>query len=48
MQSYTTQISCQAENTLTSIDILPAFCEFPVEENVEKLWIKMWKIGQSS
>jgi len=46
MQSYTSQISCQAENTLTFALILRAFCEFAVDKIVEILWIKMWIIGQ--
>jgi hypothetical protein len=46
MQSYTTQISCQAENTLTFALILRAFCEFAVDKIVEILWIKMWIIRE--
>jgi len=46
MSSYTPKIQCQAENTLTFGLILRAFGEFVVDNSVEKLWIKMWKILQ--
>jgi len=42
MLSYTRQILCQAENTLTIALILSAFYASIVEIFVEKLWIKMW------
>jgi hypothetical protein len=46
MQSYTTQISCQAENTLTFALILRGSCALAVDKNVEILWIKMWIFSQ--
>ena len=46
MQSYTTQISCQEENTLTFALILRAICEIAVDKIVEIVWIKMWITGQ--
>jgi hypothetical protein len=46
MQSYTSKIRCQAENTLTIRLILWAFGAFAVDKSVEKLWIEMWKNGQ--
>jgi len=47
MLSYTREISCQAENTLTIDLILRAFRGFPVDKNVEILWIKMCIIRQA-
>jgi len=46
MLSYTLKNECQVENTLTFALILRAFCEFPVDKNVEILWIKMWIIAK--
>jgi hypothetical protein len=42
MQSYTSKISCQAENTLTFALILRAFHAIAVDNSVEKVWTKMW------
>jgi hypothetical protein len=47
MLSYTREISCQAENTLTIDLILRAFRGFLVDKSVEILWIKMWIIRQA-
>ncbi len=43
---YTRKIGSQVESTLTIALILWAFCGNPVDLPVQKMWIKLWKIGQ--
>src|SRR5580765_6748311 len=46
--SYTPNIQCQVESTLTFALILRAFCGNLVDKLWKELWMKMWKIGQGS